>query len=206
MSDCADLSCRLSAAGMMDGNDSRLNVDGTVAEVNLAAFGVRGKYSGVYSAENIYAQLQGDNIDNLVGEARIAGVKCKSHGGRDWELNNIGIAMTGDKELRRINIDSDIVDGEVRGSFGFDKLPRLFTGILAYSLPAYIKAPAVPLSDWNELSYSLTVKNDDKLYDAFNIPVRPAAPVRIYGEADNNNMEATVVAPYITKGNKLIKI
>lgn len=205
LSDCADLNCRLSATGIMDGNDSRLNVDGTLSAINLAAFGVRGKYTGVYSAESIYAQLQGDNMDNLVGEARISGVKCKSYGGRDWELNNIGIAMTGDKEQRRINIDSDIVDGEVRGSFGFDKLPRLFTGILAYSLPAYIKAPAVPLSDWNELSYSLTVKNDDKLYDALNIPVRPAAPVRIYGEADNNNMEATVVAPYITKGNKLIK-
>lgn len=203
--DTPDLRMEFNADCMLAGESSQWNLTGDVDRVNTALLGVQGKYRGIYGVESIYIRLQGNNLDNLLGDARIGGFEYAPEQGDELILNNLGLSMTGSSDQRRINIDSDILDGEVRGHFSFAQLPKLFTGILAYSLPAYIKAPATPLDQWNSVSYSLSLKPDENLYKAFKLPVRPAAPVRVYGTADNNNIEATVLAPYILKGDKLIK-
>lgn len=190
---------------VIDGTGSLWDLQGNIGTLDMMALGMTGKYQGIYGVEDIYVRLQGNNPDNMLGEARISGLECRQNDGTSWILNNFGVSMTGDSEQRRINVDSDVLDGEVRGHFSFAQLPKLFTGILAHSLPAYIKAPDTPPAGWNSLSYSLSLKPDENIYKALNLPVRPGAPVRIYGNADNDNIGMTVVAPYILKGDKLIK-
>lgn len=203
--DTPDLKTELDAGCTLDGENSKWYLRGNIDRMNSALWGFMGRYRGMYGIESIYVQLQGSDPDNLLGEARIGGFEYDPEQGDELILNNLGISMTGNSDQRRINIDSDILDGEIRGHFSFAQLPKLFTGILAYSLPAYIKAPVAPLDEWNSLSYSLSLKPDENIYKSINLPVRPAAPVRVYGTADNKNIEATVLAPYILKGNKLIK-
>ena len=202
---CPEITGEIVADCVIDGAGSQWNLQGNIDAFDIAALGVSGKYKGVYGIEDIYVRLQGNNPDNMLGEARISGLECTPVTGDTWLLNNFGVSMTGDSDQRRINIDSDIMDGEIRGHFSFAQLPKLFSGILAQSLPAYVKAPTSPLTEWNSLYYSLSLKPDDNLFKAWNLPVRPGAPVRIYGNADNDNIAMTVVAPYILKGDKLIK-
>lgn len=202
---CPDMEGEILADCVIDGSDSRWNLQGNISTLNMAALGMTGKYQGIYGVEDISVRLQGSDPDNMLGDARISGLECRLNEGKSWILNNFGVSMTGDNEQRRINVDSDVLDGEVRGHFSFAQLPRLFTGILANSLPSYFKAPDTPLDEWNSLSYSLSLKPDDNIYKALNLPARPGAPVRIYGNVDNDNIEMTVVAPYILKGDKLIK-
>lgn len=203
--DCPYLDGELTATGLMDGENSSLNLNGSLHEVDGAVLGMKGKWRGVYGVENIYAQLHGNKPDNINGEARVSGVRCDRAADSDWELSNLGVVINADGNYRRINVDSDVVDGELRGQFRYAELPRLVAGLLANALPSYIKAPETPLSDRNTLTYSVTVKNNDNLYKTFGLPVQPVAPVRVYGDADNDRMNVTLVAPYIVKGNKLIK-
>ena len=199
-SDCQQAKATINASCELAGALSSWDANGNVEYFNGSAFGLPPGYPASVRLGSFRINLLGNNIDNLSGEIHLNDLACNPVNGKPWELHTLNLSMDGDVANRSVILDSDILDGNIYGSFRFVDLPGLGREVLANALPSYIKAPLKPLVNQTDMAYELLVKNDDKLYDAFDVPFHPAEPVRISGTLNNSSLSAKVSAPYIIKG------
>lgn len=202
--DCSAVSGTVSGDVVLAGAASVWNINAGVNHFNASDLGLGSRYFSSLSVRNVSANLTGDDIENITGMARVDDMQVLSQDNR-WNLSALGVMLAADGEERRITLDSDMVDAEVKGIFKIKDLPSIVTGNLAHSLPAYIKAPAHAATSQADLAYSVTIKDSPVLYDALHLPVTPEAPVRVFGNIDNSLITANISAPYLLKGDKLFK-
>lgn len=203
----AELNISLNADITLNGADSQWNLNGNLNDVRPFGLGivyfnsdekVRGRFS---------AALCGDKPDNMRGSLSIYDAELSSSS-RPLSLDKMELTSEISSENRSYELDSDWIKGELTGNFNFSSLRFLTQAALHNALPVFFKNPGLSDLSGQYADLKMNLFPADDFCRAFNLPLRPLAPVAINAEAngDDSSISFTFDAPYLVKGkDKLIK-
>jgi hypothetical protein len=110
---------------------------------------------------NINVNMAGNDLDNLIGKAKLSNTSYKEHH-KEYRLNNLElIASRPDSTFRKITLDSDFIDASIEGEFYLSKLPQAFVKILDRYLTQLIPGDSVNKMTVNPQSFDLSVNLKD---------------------------------------------
>lgn len=92
-------------------------------------------------AANLNINLQGSNLDNLNGEAKIGEIKM-SRGRYAFEIERVELNAGFDTSGRRVNLSSDYIDAEITGNYNLSYLDLVYQDILHTLFPDYYNVKA----------------------------------------------------------------
>lgn len=131
------------------------------------------------------ADFTGNTIDNVEGNIRIDSLLFKT-APSEFFINKFQIAASGHSLDRRLTITSDVINGEINGSYSFETIiPSLMNTFKGY-LPALIKATQKEKkTKENNFSLLLTIENTDSISKTLKLPVTIVNQSRIVGHYNN---------------------
>ncbi|MBD5172466.1 MAG: hypothetical protein HDT02_04530 [Bacteroidales bacterium] len=192
------------AEGSIEAGSFALTSDLRISRIIPARFGILGQYPGKSLSGNVTISISGPSLQEATGAVNIDNLLFadNSTSAESLKLNHLSVtledAYVGDifgsadsvpcgSVGRVLNIDSDVLQGSVRGCFS----PK--------NIKEYEKAAA---------EISLRLLPDDAIYSFFKLPVRPLRDVNIEGSFVGKTLAGnlSLEAPYILQGkNKLIR-
>jgi len=113
-----------------------IDFEADIKRINLAYFGLDSGNS-IFSAK-ISSNLQGNNIDNIVGNLNIAYLKFEKNG-KVYNIENAQLVAKGQNSNRSLIFNSDMADVALAGSFQLEKLPKSMNNFLWNLMPAYFE-------------------------------------------------------------------
>lgn len=154
----------------LNGAVSEYDFSARMSNVKLDKLNLTGKYPDSNLSFAIEAKMQGNTLDNLTGYAALKDFHFELPD-KDLLLDSVNFKASGTSNDRRIDILSDIVQGELAGSYNYSELVPAMQEILHQYLPAVIKPPKKTFDDPSDFRLNLTINNTEKLSDIFNLPI-----------------------------------
>jgi len=160
------------------------------------------------------ASLEGRNLSDIDGWLKVTDVSFTNEEGQGVMLDLIDITADNSSTPQRLTLNSDVINGEITGSYNFATVEKSAREILHTFLPALIPpvnaataattAPAKP----DDFDFSFTIKDNDNLQKIVKLPFNVIYPVTINGlmSQTEKRIKLKVDAPYLLQGDKkLIK-
>ncbi|MBD5257445.1 MAG: hypothetical protein HDS52_01980 [Barnesiella sp.] len=194
------------------GNES-LDFSATLADVDLNGLNLSNRFDGYILNALIDGSLSGLLPDRADGIITVTDFDITSPSDETLAFDNISLIFDSSSMPRSIELQSDIINGDITGDFRFATLMPALRALAFEALPA-LADPAAGTRlqqkqevDGNNFSFSFTLDNLDRISDFFHLPVYAIYPVTLEGGIDENTMQASVDldAPYLRQGNKLIE-
>ena len=191
-----------------------LNADVSARDINLSAFSEAKMMAGRRLGFDMTASLSGHNIDDIEGNVEIADLTFLDAEERGARISNISLSSVRGSEADTIIINSDMIDGSMTGQYHLSTIAPAFKALLARIIPALDHTDGDVAQDYranadnfNRFDYHLTLKTLDPLGEMVRLPVKIISPIEITGgmDTDRRSMSASVDAPYLQQGNKLIE-
>lgn len=169
----------------------------------------------IFSSENnipdvisgvIEGDISGNSIENFSGYVSIKDLNIE--GKKSLKLKNFELKSVISEESRAYILDTDFLDGEVRGVFSPEKMIRFMQSLITNTVPTLMKPMEMPDCKGQFAEFDFTIMPDERLTSLVSMPVRPGTPINITGALSGNEetAEITIEAPYLIQGkNKLIK-
>lgn len=206
LSDSQFIEAQLEGACVLDKERSEWKVSGSLGNFAAAELNLFPKFPYNLSLDHIYVEGTGSNVDNMNGTVLLSGLNVRFPNQNLWSLDKFVLETKEDNGFRTIQVDSDILSGNVTGMFKFNDVKELATDILSYSLPNLIAPARSSLNQDTDFNFELQLNPNKTLYESFNINYVPLMPVDINGKVNMSVLEVALDAPYILKGkDKLIK-
>lgn len=200
----------LEGKGYLDGAESWLNLLADVRYFHPYRLGFLKKYPDYTLSGKLSAQLAGDNIDNVTGEARLTDVEFFAPESKSLSLDRLLLTSSIDGDIRKITLRSDWVDGDLSGTFKVKDLPSAVRNMLSSAVPCIL--PPVSRKDepayLSDLQFNFNIKPDNTLAEFLNLPLRLLVDVPVAGGISGSEGTANLVidAPYLQQGkNKLVR-
>lgn len=161
-----------------------------------------------------HAEYNGKNIDNAIANLSINDLKFISPSQDGIEIENINIELNNQNTPQHTSINSDIIDGNVDGSYSFSTLSHSVKKIISHYLPALVNAASIEnhknekeTVTPNDFNFNFTIKDNNEILDFINSPIKLIHPINISGKLNQlgHQMNLDVNAPYLQQKNKLIK-
>ncbi|MDR2473816.1 MAG: translocation/assembly module TamB [Tannerella sp.] len=150
-------------------------------------------------ALNVNANFTGNNPDNFNGYIRFDSVALSASADR-FVINNLDIeSIVTDTLRKRLVITSDVLNGEMNGTFSYRSLANEMQNIIATYLPAL--SPAIkPIEDSptvTSFNFDFTLNNTENISSALKLPVVFTGQSQIKGHYNNleNSFGANVNIP-----------
>ncbi|MCU0461968.1 MAG: translocation/assembly module TamB [Bacteroidales bacterium] len=113
------------------------------------------------------ANFKGSNIDNLDGEIKLLNSNLRKYG-NILELYDFSIKTYNENERPAISLRTDYVDADLRGYYNFSGLGTVIKSVLSSMMPSRFAAPGdANKADFNNFSFSVNLKNTDKINNFF---------------------------------------
>lgn len=195
----ADAHCILSK------EDSHWMLNADIGKFIPSLIGIAGKMPSAVSGM-IDLDLIGNSADNLIGSVDLKNLNIES--GKNYHFDEILLSSHLNEGKREINLNSDFLDGSVNGHFSPTGLVGMVRGLITRVIPLFLKPYEIPSCEGQYAELKFTIKPNERLYEIFNPPVKPAVPIEINGSISGDTASASfnIVAPYLVQGkNKLIK-
>ncbi|NDW09896.1 translocation/assembly module TamB domain-containing protein [Dysgonomonas sp. 520] len=148
----------------------------------------------------VRANFEGKHIDDLQGQVSVDSLSFLKEGKR-FDLERLSVEAKGTSHDRLLTLSSDIINGEVKGSYSFsDLIPNIKRTFNSY-LPALVNlkpdvrkrhAGHAPMQ--NNFDMHFTIGNTEQLSDMFNIPAILFKEATINGSYDSENDKFNVQA------------
>ena len=192
--------------GLLSVNDPnvRLTVKGrftptrSVPELNLAATISRFRpeplrlstdYPDTDFSASVQTNIKGNTPDNIEGHISIDSLRMVSPT-EHYMLRHFAIHAESEEERqRKIEIESDFLNGEAHGLFRFATLPQSFACLLNQYLPSLFPSDIPKHDSNNRLSFDLKISNTDLLVKMLHIPVNLYMPGTIKGYFHERNRQ-----------------
>lgn len=166
------------------------------------------KYRGFVMTGRIDADLAGTSVEDVEGEVRLTDFIFHNSTRKPVKLDHFLLKAESDTARRFITIDSDWVNGTLKGDFKFANLAGELKGMMTKVLPCLINSSGETEGFNSDLNFNFTITPDNTLPEFFNLPFRFLVPVPIKGsvDAESNLASLSVEAPYLQQGkNKLLR-
>lgn len=203
-----------SAEASLDSGLFALNAGVSASDINLSAFSEAKMLAGRRLGFDLTADISGHSVDDAEGEVAISDLTFLDAEEQGARIGSITLSSIRGAESDSILIRSDIIDGCMTGKYHLSTLAPAFRALLAQIVPALDHTGSVVAQDYwskadnfNRFDYQLTLKTLDPLGDMVRLPVKVINPIDIAGEmnTERRSMSASLDAPYLQQGNKLIE-
>lgn len=200
--------------GVITPGKESMKIAASLDNVNLHALNLTDRLEDCLISARIDANVAGALPDRADGTIGIHGLSilCPEQD-KSLTFDNITLISEASELPRRLELESDIINGDITGDFRLATLVPALRGLAMQAFPTLGGTQATakghyPADDsGNDFDFSFTLDNLDSLSDFFNLPVYAIYPVVIDGNFDAEASQAslTVDAPYMRQGNKLIE-
>lgn len=191
-------------------NFVRLLADVNVSRFEPAGIGLMRNYPGYVFSGKLNTDLHGSGFPEMDGFINLNSLKVTAPGKKNLILSNLNISNFSTAEGKYLILQSDWINGEVKGLFRLDRIHESLLSVLAESVP--VLKPLLPknhITDRKQnFDFNFTVENNNEWTEFFNLPFRILVPVPIRGEINDMtaNAEINVSVPYLQQGkDKLIR-
>lgn len=207
---------------MVNGTDSRLMLNGVLDKCRPGVLGLKGSTPADAISHELPAiqqmllsgefdiDLQGNNLDNLSGNARFSNLGLENlKNGKVLSLNKLdleaGIENSGN---RYYAVTSDWFAGEITGNFTPTGCVNSVQNIIARALPTFVPSPHVDRKSVERGDFRFVIFRNGGWIDYLNLPVNLLYEATITGgwNSEDNTVDLKIDAPYIQQGkDKLIQ-
>lgn len=171
---------------MADKDNPKLNFTASVRNAQLDNLNLVRKMPHTYLSFAIDADFTGKDIDNAIGYISIDSIDFIRED-KLFQMDNLLVEVSGPQEDRNLRISSDLLTGEVKGSYSFSSMINSIQQTLHEFLPALIrpKDKIKPEEKDNILDFNLQINNTESLSNILNLPVTIFSPSKIVGFYNN---------------------
>lgn len=175
----------LSVNGLMDLTDKEnpiLDLKARVKNVQLDDLHIAEKMAHSYLSFVVDANFTGNNIDNAKGYIKVDSIDFIRED-KLFLMNQLLVEVSGEEEARNLKITSDLIKGEISGSYSFSSLINSVQQTLYEYLPALIQRndKKKPEDKANIMDFQFQVNNTESLSNVLNFPVTILSPAKIVG-------------------------
>ena len=191
---------KLHLIGMIDLFDTHpmVRVFAEGQDIRLGALNLAPQYAESTTSFNITSNFYGNHIDNIEGEIIIDTLSFENEG-RVFSTGQFAISAENNDSIKRLHINSDVINGGIEGNYSFKQLKEQFTELLSMYLPDLsVKAgTSHPKPEGNNFRYGFVVENSVELSSTLNLPIILQEQVQISGffDGDNRRIGLHVYAP-----------
>ena len=183
----ADPNGELFAQGIVrrEGENSLFNFTAHLDHFRPDRLHLTDKYEEPEISLSLNADFTGNNIDNLSGNIRLDSLLFRT-APNHFFLKRMEIAASGDSIDRQLTISSDILNGEVTGTYSFHTLVPSLLGTFKGYVPALINTTRKKqATKENNFALLLTIENTEALSATLKLPFSMVQPGRITGHYNN---------------------
>lgn len=209
----ADASC------ILDGTNSRLDVDLDISRFDPDALGIKGMLAGSILSSSLNTSVKGNNVDCLEGYVSLSNLKMVNDHGSFISLPHLEIRsdFNGQKKSnhsysnRSVTLRSDWIDADFDGVIFPSRLPKEMLPMISSALPSLVSVSKLYENreeSLNDFTFDILVKGVNEPYDFFNLPVRPLSDIPISGRLNTRDGYADIIlkTPHILQGkDKIIR-
>ncbi len=190
------------------GAESELHGNVNIAHLNLSALGLGESKQRTLSG-SLTADLSGDRLDNALGEVRISDMDLTGFTKLPLRMKSMVMSSAlSEDSVRRLKVESDFVDAEVKGHFLPSKIVPAVRHIVASVVPALMGDDMFAIDPQMTAEYSITFKKDAGISDYLGLPVMLLTDAPLNGAIDGRTQSAdlSLDLPYLKQGrDKLIR-
>ncbi len=172
-------------ADLQFGTPLKLHVNGTIDKLYLPPLFTVERWQNPYLTARIDAQLEGRNIDNMVGNVVIDSASLYDdnfiYNPGPIYLQALVNDTTGEKSIK---IMSSVLEGEIAGDYYFSTIGNELMNALHPHLPTLIQPKQKSATNKNAFTFDLLLRNTEDLSYAFSLPFINVEPGRIKGSVD----------------------
>lgn len=194
-----------------------------VRNVDFAPFFPTGPLKDLSLSLTADANIDGRNPDTATGWVTVDDIKFHNGYDHSLSLDNITLEARMVETTRIITMNSDIIDGRIRGRYPVAQIVPTAKEILSEVYPALINStsqrkllarkenlsPEEKKDDPNlvDFDFNFLLKADTVIAPFFNLPVKLVDNVTVAGamESEASAISFSIDAPYLLQKNKLIE-
>ena len=161
------------------------------------------KYDSPDISLSLSADFRGDNIDNVEGNIHVDHLSFKTIP-NEFYLDKLEITASGNNLDRQVVITSDILNGEVTGTYSFHTLIPSWMNTIKEYVPALIHTKQKEQGkEENNLALLLTLENTEALSNTLKLPFTILQSSRITGHYNTiyNKFRLEAWIPQLKLGN-----
>lgn len=191
---------KLHLIGMIDLFDTHpmVRVFAEGQDIRLGALNLAPQYAESTTSFNITSNFYGNHIDNIEGEIIIDTLSFENEG-RVFSTGQFAISAENNDSIKRLHVNSDVINGGIEGNYSFKQLKEQFTELLSMYLPdlAVKAGTSHPKPEGNNFRYGFVVENSVELSSTLDLPITLQEQVQISGffDGDNRRIGLHVYAP-----------
>ncbi|MDE6528464.1 MAG: hypothetical protein K2L78_05405, partial [Muribaculaceae bacterium] len=153
-----------------------LELQGRIDRFVPSALNLWDKYPGAAAGALVDVAMEGKRIDNMTGHITVTDFRFAPPAGIPLVLDNLNLQA--DSAL--VTLQSDYLDGEVRGDYDFTRFMTTVRDIFSHAFPAIAggEMHSEPQTGRiNDFTFRFKVKETEKLAEFFRLPVSVIYPV-----------------------------
>lgn len=164
------------------GKNSVFNFTADIKHFRPDSLHLTQKYEAPDISFSMNADFTGNNIDNIEGEIQVDSLSFITTPSAFY-LDNLLITASGEKSDRKLQIKSDLVNGEINGAYSFKTIVPVFLNTLQNHIPSLVKSNRK--KQWkkeeNNFSLLLTIENTEALSNTLKLPFTVIKQTRLTG-------------------------
>ncbi len=200
---------KLSAEGFYQnkGAESVFNFLARIDHFKPDSLNLTNKYEDPDISLSLRADFQGNSIDNVQGNIRLDSLAFLTKPD-SFYLKQLEINASGQAQNRQLTLSSDIINGEITGSYSFETLVPSFLKTMQSYLPALIsESKSMNKIKENDFSLILTIENTETLSNTLKLPVTMINQGRITAQYNNqyNRFRIEAFVPKFKVGKSMFE-
>lgn len=204
------VSLQLDGVAHLDGPQSTINIDLLTGGLNLSRLGLIKNIPDGNLSLNLVANCKGNALDNLTGSIMVDDINYSDVSGKNLHLNHISLNADNESFPQSITLNSDFLNGSIKGSYDFTSLVPTVKGMLSTAFPQFFGNYSQILKRTgrkNDLSFNFVLEPTDDLNNIVKLPVKFVYKTTIDGNISEskNSFDVNISAPYLLNGNKIIE-
>lgn len=189
-------------------DEPELNFRAKITNLQLDELNLAKTMKDSYLSFSVNANFTGKDIDNASGYLSIDSIDFIRED-KTFMMNRFLIEASGTMSERKLKITSDLINGDITGSYSFATITKNVQQTLYPYLSALIKQPKKrkPNDKDNDLSFSFHINNTEQLSAILKLPVTVIMPASISGfyHSIEDKFRIEVSTPEIKAAGKNIK-
>lgn len=185
------------------------NFQASVNHIRPHALHLTPKYEGAEFSVKLKADFTGGSIDEMDGEINVDSLNYTSPD-NSYFLNNLKlVASRSDNHLKRLDLLSPFLRGNIEGDYSYRTLPTSILNILRRYLPALLPQSdtSKPVETTNNFGFDLHIYDTEILSKVFGIPltVYTHSTLKGYFNDKLQRMRVEGYFPHLRYDNKFIE-
>ena len=166
-----------------------VNVQATVKQLNPKLLNLSNKWGDASFACNIYANINGNDINNADGRLRIEDF-VMSGSEKFYALRNLNVQTGYREDTHFLNMDSDFGHVDIEGHFNYGSIARSVKNMIASKLPTMPGLQIQKLTEYNDFTLNASIRETEWLRQLLGVNVTIDKPFEL--SADMSDINHTI--------------